>query len=257
MRISFSAITSRGRIRSENQDYFYCDGYFREGISNHELIRYSGTLHMPALFAVADGMGGEANGALAALEVIRGLKQFSGAVTSARLVPYLRQCNHSLCRMIERNGGQRMGTTFVSASFYDDQVCIMNLGDSRAYWLKNGKLAQLSRDHTAVSSMVDMGLLTVSQAKSHPERHKLTQHLGIFEDEMIIEPNVVTRGCELGDRFLLCSDGLTDSVDDIQIQGILSAGKVPEDIAKALYEQALVCRSKDNITVVIVEITAQ
>lgn len=256
MDISFAAITSRGRIRSENQDYFYCDGFFREGISNHELIRHSGTSHMPALFAVADGMGGEANGALAALEAIRGLKRFSGAVTPAQLVPYLRQCNRSLCRMIERNGGRRMGTTFVSASFYDNQVCVMNVGDSRAYALRNGRLAQLSRDHTAVSLMVDMGLLTVPQAKSHPERHKLTQHLGIFEDEMIIEPDTAASSCEPGDRFLLCSDGLTDSVDDLQIQGILSAGRAPADIAEDLYAQA-VCRSKDNVTVVVMEATAQ
>ena len=150
-----------------------------------------------------------------------------------------------------------MGTTFVSASFYDNQVCIMNLGDSRAYALQNGRLTQLSRDHTVVSSMVYMGRLTVSQAKNHPERHKLTQHLGIFEDEMIIEPSIAVSNYELGDRFLLCSDGLTDSVDDLQIQGILSVGKAPAEIAEALYEQALDCCSKDNITVVIMEIIAQ
>lgn len=254
MNISFAAITCRGRIRSENQDYFYCDGFFREGISNHGLIRHSGVANMPALFAVADGMGGEADGALAALEVIRGLKQLSGPATPAQLVPYLRRSNRSLCCMIERNGGRRMGTTFVSASFYDDQVCIMNLGDSRAYAFQNGRLTQLSRDHTVVNSMMDMGLLTASQVKSHPERHKLTQHLGIFEDEMIIEPNVVAGSCEPGDRFLLCSDGLTDSVEDLQIQGILSSEKAPADIAEALYGQALAGRSKDNITVVIMEI---
>lgn len=213
--------------------------------------------HMPALFAVADGMGGETNGALAALEAVRDLKQFSGAVTPAQLVPYLQRCNRSLCCMIERNGGRRMGTTFVSASFYDNQVCIMNLGDSRAYALQNGTLAQLSRDHTVVSSMVDMGLLTASQAKHHPERHKLTQHLGIFEDEMIIEPDIAISKCKPGNRFLLCSDGLTDSVDDSQIQDILSVESAPENIAETLYEQALAHRSKDNITVVVMEITAQ
>jgi len=256
LNITYAAITSRGRIRSENQDYFFCDGFFRERITNHERILHFGTAHVPSLFAVADGMGGEANGALAALEVIRGLKQFSSAVTPSQLGPYLRQCNRSLCSMIERNNGRRMGTTFVSASFYDNQVCIMNLGDSRAYGLQNGRLTQLSRDHTAVSLMVDMGLLTDAQARTHPERHKLTQHLGIFEDEMIIEPSVVSCACETDDKFLLCSDGLTDAVDDTLIQSTLSMRKAPADIAEALYEQALVCRSKDNITVVVMENTA-
>lgn len=256
MDISFAAITDRGRIRSENQDYFYCNGFFREGISNHERFCHSGTAHMPALFAVADGMGGEANGELAALEAIRGLKQLSGNITPTQLVPYLRSCNRSLCHIIERNGGRRMGTTFVSASFYDDQVCVTNLGDSRAYAFQDGKLIQLSRDHTAVNAMVKLGILTETQAKSHPERHKLTQHLGIFEDEMVIEPDITFTSCKLGDKLLLCSDGLTDSVDDLQIRNIISTGKTPADITEALYNQALICRSKDNITVVIMEITA-
>ncbi len=131
----------------------------------------------------------------------------------------------------------------------------MNIGDSRAYLFRSGRLTQLSQDHTPVRQMVDLGVIKAEEARTHPDRHKLSQHLGIFPSEMVIEPYVAEPVAILsGDIFLLCSDGLTEMLPDEAIRERLLGGKTPEEKGKTLTEQAMKKGGGDNITVVLVQV---
>lgn len=117
--------------------------------------------------------------------------------------------------------------------------------------MRNGCLKQLSRDHTQAQSMVDMGLLKPEDMNSHKGKHKLTQHFGIFPDEIIIQPfeSEVVSVIE-NDIFILCSDGLTDMLDDSEIASIVSENLSPKDMANKLVDTAVEKGGKDNTTVV-------
>ena len=148
-----------------------------------------------------------------------------------------------------------MGTTFAALYVDKQEAVVVNVGDSRVYRLHQGVLRQLSHDHTLVQSMVKLGVITREQALTHRDRHKLTQHIGIDETEMIIEPAISDRILlEVGDTYLLCSDGLTDMVSDKEIQRLLGMGKSSLDTANMLIKAALKAGGNDNITVLVVRL---
>lgn len=254
MYFSYYAICDAGRVRGENQDNLYCNGLFRREGGGCETFRRSGQFRDAALFAVADGMGGEANGAQAALETVRDLDGVDRSGGAAALTAYLLECNDRLCRMIRDQGGRRMGSTFAGLLFFDGAAHIVNIGDSRAYLFREGRLEQLSRDHTSIRSMIDMGVLTEEEARTHPDRHRLSQHLGVFPEEMIIEPHAVTGQPQDGDRFLLCSDGLTDMLEDREIEEVLRDNGSLGHQADALYAAAMDRGGKDNFTAILVQV---
>ena len=129
---------------------------------------------------------------------------------------------------------------------------LYNVGDSRIYLLRNGVLTQLSKDHTIVQQKLDLGAIAAEQAASDSGRHKLTQHLGIFESEMLIEAHHIQKQVQPDDVFLLCSDGLTDMVSDKAICQILIIAKSCDEAAEKLLEAALENGGKDNVSVIVV-----
>lgn len=154
-----------------------------------------------------------------------------------------------------RQHGARIGTTFVGLSAVGDMGRILNIGDSRAYLLRAGRLTKLSRDHTQAQQMLDLKLITPEQAASHPDRHKTdAAPWGIFPEEMIIEP-YESDGFPLhrGDLFLLCSDGLTDMLTEAELAQILRGPLRVSEKADYLYKAAVQHGGKDNITVVLVQ----
>lgn len=252
--IKYAAISDSGRIRKENQDNLYCVGKYRISVDSEQQYRCDGIVNDNAFFAVADGMGGEANGAEVALGLVRGLCTLVPPITNELLMGYLHNYNSSVCDMIEQHNGERMGSTFASLSIHNGIAEMANIGDSRIYLFRETKMQCISKDDTLVRMLLEKGVLSVEQAKKHPDRHRLTQHIGVFPDELLIEPHTTSFIIKSGDIFLICSDGLTDALEDRIISGILSQKAEVVQKVNELFEMAYLT-TKDNITIIVVEIT--
>ena len=250
MKITYSALSDRGPRRRDNQDNLYCAGLYRTDPACNELFLAQGQTQMPAVFAVADGMGGESNGAETALLSVQPLADLPLPASAADLTRHILRCNQAVCSRMDSAGGERMGSTFAGLSLHDRLAEAANVGDSRLYLFRAGQLTCLSQDHTAVRALVQAGILTPEEAKHHPDRHRLTQHIGIFPDEMLLQPFCTTLAVQKGDQFLLCSDGLTDGLADNQIDEILAADLSPEEKTRLLLRQAM-AKTRDNVTAVL------
>lgn len=249
--IKYAAISDSGRFRKENQDNLYCMGKYN--IKSERQYRCNGIVRDNALFAVADGMGGEANGAAIALGAVCGLISLIPPIINERLIEYLYKYNSTVCEMIECHNGERMGATFASLSIHDGIAETLNIGDSRIYLFRDKELRCISKDDTLVRPLLENGVLSAEEARTHPDRHKLSQHIGVFPDELLIEPHTKTFAIEHGDVFLICTDGLTDVVEDRDISMILSQKTEVCQKTTQLYDLAYP-HSKDNITIIVVEI---
>ena len=148
-----------------------------------------------------------------------------------------------------------MGTTFTGIHIEDEKLMVVNVGDSRVYRLRECKLKQLSEDHSIVQRLIKMGLLTKEEAQNHPQKHCITQYLGIQEEDMVIEPQLKSGvAIKKDDRYLLCSDGLTDMVSDAEIEVILRKEMPIKEAAEELLNTALEHGGVDNVTVILVEV---
>jgi len=256
-----AASSNAGKLREKNEDNFFLNGKTLP-------LEATGTFTLTdetnenGLYAVCDGMGGGVYGEIASaiaadtLHDVYVRAEEQHEKLDELIVWYTREANARICFETEKNDGRRMGTTYVVVSIRSGIVRVYNLGDSRAYLLWGGgnKLSQLTRDHTRVRSLVDMGVITREKARTHPERHTLTQHLGIYPEEMVIEPYAAPSFNLMdGDVLLLCSDGLTDMLEDSKIRKIMSENQSPQETAGKLLEAALRNGGKDNITVVVIK----
>ena len=254
--INSVAASNVGNVRNDNEDNFFINGKTLD-------ISIKGTAIVEdksdgGLYAVCDGMGGEASGEIASAIAVNTLHEYYLKTLAQKssfnevVSLYSDEANARMCAEILENDGKRMGTTFAVLYIENNIAYIYNIGDSRVYLLRDSKLKQLSQDHTQIRRFLEMGILTAEKARTHPERHKLTQHLGIFPEEMVIEPFVAKPvNIKDGDIFLLCSDGLTDMLDDKEIEDIMEQMKNPHEIAEKLVEAALTNGGKDNVTVII------
>ncbi len=231
--------TDVGRVRSNNQDSLLV----REG----------------ELFAVADGMGGHQGGEVASSLALSILEQAHDDPTTAALVKAVRTANQAV---FERAGSdpdlKGMGTTLTALAAVDTRegpkLGIVNVGDSRLYRLREGRdLEQLTEDHSLVASLVRQGRITAEEAETHPQRNILTRALGIDQavavDSWEIDPVV-------GDRFLICSDGLFNEVDANRITATLRRYADPAEAAAELVRLANEGGGRDNITAVVVDVVA-
>ncbi|MGV8908711.1 MAG: PP2C family protein-serine/threonine phosphatase [Propionicimonas sp.] len=212
-------------------------------------------LAQPPIFVVADGMGGHDAGELASAEAVDALASLVGlrAVTGRQVQRCLSEAQLRI-RAIETVPGRGAGTTITGVVISEQDGVpywlILNLGDSRTYRLAGGELEQISVDHSEVQEMIDEGELTVIQASHHPRRHVVTRALGVgteHEADFWMIPIVEH------DRILVCSDGLTDEVQDAQISRILLTEASPQTAAELLVEAALAAGGRDNVTVLVVD----
>jgi len=247
------AICAPGLVRSDNQDNLYINGTYRGDITNNSVFLHSDKVSKQGLYAVADGMGGETHGELAAIVTVQAMDAITPCDGGYGIVQYLIERNAVICDLINKNGGARIGSTFAGLFINGNSADIINIGDSRVYLSRGGVFSQLSRDHSSIQQMIDLGIISKEAAHTHPDRHRLTQHLGIFPSEMVIEPYIATIAIEANDLFLLCSDGLTDMLIDSAIDGILNSPGTVKQKAEALYTAALRNGGKDNITVLLIQ----
>ncbi len=207
------------------------------------------------IYAVADGMGGHRGGATAAEMAVSALAE-TEVVTSDKLIAAVEQANSAIYQRSQSDPDlQGMGTTITAMALVnvdgEDRLAIANVGDSRAYRLRSGELELLTEDHNIVSELVRDGHLSATEARTHRQRSVLTRAVGV-------EPGVAVDVIEVlpstGDRYLLCSDGLTGEVDSNQIAGILRRYVDPNEACRDLIRVALASGSKDNISAVIVDV---
>jgi protein phosphatase len=228
--------TDTGLVRSVNQDL---------------------AMESPNLFAVADGMGGHAGGEVAARMAIDTVTSaFGRHPTGAGLAEAVVEANNVVWQHSLDNPELRgMGTTVTAVGLVNEEggdvLALVNVGDSRSYRFHDGELTQLTVDHSLAEEMVRSGELTSAEAKMHPHRHILTRALGVSADVNIdlwrIRP-------VRGDRFLLCSDGLTNELDTSQISEVLSSIGDPQEAAALLVQAARTHGGSDNITAVVVDV---
>ena len=249
----------KGKIRPNNEDNFFLDGcYLSESDRNKHRMYSKEFSNGSRVFAVFDGMGGEECGEEASMIASRVLAGHSSdafcdsASADAFCMSVIAKANVLICNKIKKSGLKRMGTTCVIACVYGNKAKIYNIGDSRAYLIKNGILKQVSVDDTVVMSMVQKGTITLEQAATHEDRHRITQHLGIAEEEFLIEPHISEEIilCE-DDKILLCSDGLTDMVSDEALHNILNSYRSVK-CAKMLISEALKNGGADNVTALVI-----
>lgn len=247
--------THVGRVRENNEDNYDLCGICRENVDQKEASASCCCGANRFLAAIADGMGGEAYGEIASHIAVKTLQPCAFSKVKETALNSITRANRAICNEIEKNGGRRSGSTLVALYLDSKKAQCCNLGDSRCYLLRNGEFTQISTDHNKAAQMVAFKILTPEQAAKHSSRHELIQHLGIFEEEMILEPAFSPAiNLEDGDKFLLCSDGLTDLVSDAEISGILSENAAPEQLTEQLVHLALERGGKDNVTVLIVRV---
>ena len=244
-------------MKKENIKFHFC-GMSDKGLlrgNNEDLFEIKEDLNA---CIVVDGMGGEAAGEIASRTFI----ESSTKVLSKRLQPFseraliksLKQSfmlsNVNILKQVQECPSYKgMGCTADILFFYKKNYYIAHIGDSRVYRYRKGTLKQLTHDHSIVQDKIDKGLISSKEARNHPERNLINKAVGVKKE---IEPDIINGFFLQNDLFLICTDGLTDMVDDDQIQNILSTGDFHiETKVKKLINAANKAGGEDNITVVL------
>jgi protein phosphatase len=233
--LRYAARSDRGLIRDGNQDSVYAG---------------------PRLLAVADGMGGMAAGDVASNIVIAAMAPLDEDVPGDSLVDALRNAvgtaNQQLRDTVDANPElEGMGTTLTATLFSGSKLGMVHVGDSRAYLLRDGEFSQITKDDTYVQMLVDEGRISPEEASSHPQRSLLTRAL----DGRDIDPEYSVRQVLPGDRYLICSDGLSGVVSSETIAESLREFVVPHECVERLIQLALRGGGPDNITVIVADAT--
>ncbi len=234
--LRYAARSDRGLVRANNQDSVYAG---------------------PRLLAVADGMGGHAGGEIASKVVIAAVAPLDddepGRDLLAQLDEAVRAGNEAIVELVDNEPELAgMGTTLTAVLFAGTRLGLAHVGDSRAYLLRADDLTQITHDDTYVQSLVDEGRLTEDEAASHPQRSLILRALNGDE----VEPSLTVREARDGDRYLLCSDGLSGVVSSETLTEALRIPD-PQDSADRLIELALRSGGPDNITVIVADVREQ
>ena len=205
----------------------------------------------PPLFAVADGMGGHAAGEVASEIAVRVLSELAPEHPDGEaLGRAIEEANRAVIQAArEGRGRQGMGT---AAMLEGERLVIAQVGDSRAYLLHQGKLQQLTRDHSLMADMIEAGQLTPEEARTHPQRSVITRALG---SDAHLHPDIYEINVETGDRLLICSDGLSGMIFDDQIENTLRRVQDPQRCASQLVNEAIAAGGHDNVTVIVADVT--
>jgi len=232
--LRYSARSDRGLVRQNNQDAVYAG---------------------PRLLALADGMGGHAAGEVASSLVISALAPLDEDTPGEDLLAELREAavdgNAAITQHVaDAPDLEGMGTTLTAILFAGSRLGLVHVGDSRAYQLRDGVLSQITKDDTFVQSLVDEGRISEEEAHTHPQRSLLLRAITGQE----IEPSLTIREARAGDRYLLCSDGLSGVVSDETLAYALRAYPDPRACADRMIELALRGGGPDNITCIVADV---
>ena len=246
MNLFVAARSDVGMIRAGNEDSFFAEANEKRG-----------------LFIVADGMGGHAAGEVAsemAVQIISrelaGITEINNGDNAAavKVAEAVKKANSKIYeRTITEVDKQGMGTTASVLILTGSRYLIGQVGDSRVYLLRDGKLRQLTKDHSYVQEQVAAGFLTPEQARYHPYSNVITRCVGASDS---VEPDTYNGEVKTGDVYLVASDGLTGMVDDRRLQQLLFSRATPGRVVDALISEANGRGGLDNITAIVVQVTA-
>lgn len=233
MNYQWATASHKGRVRTNNED-----SVFPESSGSDD----------EALLVLADGMGGHVAGEVASRIAIETTVEAGGSVKDR-----VAAANRAILEQVDRDPALAgMGTTITLLELKADRKgTFAHVGDSRAYLLRTGTLQQVTTDHTIVTEYLRAGKITADQAADHPQRHMLTRALGLISD---VEIDVFDRTFEPGDRVLLCSDGVSDMIDDGEIAEALASKETAEEAVWELVERANRAGGQDNVTAIVVDI---
>jgi protein phosphatase len=268
VKVDFGAVTHAGKVRKNNEDHYLVG---RLGRSLEPLMTNMPPDQLPERLAeygygmlVADGMGGAAAGEVASRMAInllvkliidtakwgRRIDEQEAEALMGRIESYYRAIHSELVRQAENNPAVAgMGTTLTVAYSFCSDLFVAHVGDSRAYLFRDRKLRQLTHDHTFAQRLADIGDIPQEEVPKHKLRHLLTNVLGGHGGPVVTELEQFQLADR--DRLLLCSDGLSDGVDDATIQSVLRDIEDPKKAAEKLLDLALDAGGKDNITIVL------
>lgn len=244
--IEHAQLTDRGRKRSHNEDF----------VDYHEPADQDQLAQSGRLYIVADGVGGGTDGEIASeytvekilYEYYRSAEEDLGG----RLEAAVCAANADIFEHVQQRPELgRMGTTVVAAAVRGQQLVVANVGDSRAYLIRDGRIRQITRDHSLVARLVEEGSITVAEAEHHPKRNVLLRSIGSDPD---VYPDVFEGTLQPGDQIILCSDGLTRYVPDEEMLAVATRAKI-DHVVKQLVNMANVRGGKDNITVMLLCVT--
>ena len=234
--------TDKGKLRTVNEDSMLC-------------------MDDIGFYMVADGVGGHNSGEIASRLAVELTKAYLTAsppdsVEESELPDFFKQCLHEVNKEIyqraasvKENAG--MATTAVMLLLRQEKAYIVNIGDSRAYLIRQGRIRRITEDHTYVNELLKQGRISKAEALVHPKRNMITRALGSEETTI---PDIYQRDLIRGDRIMLCTDGLYNEVDDENICALAESKSHPEELVLALIRRACDNGGKDNITVCCVEI---
>ena len=234
------ALTDTGRVRTANQDYVYAS------------VEPVGSL--PNLFVVADGMGGHQAGDYASRYIVENLVSYLQYTENSQIVPLLREGILKVNTMLYQESKEKpelsgMGTTLVAAVADENTLYVANVGDSRLYLVRD-RIRQVTRDHSYVEELVSLGRLERGSKDYKDKKNIITRAVGT-EDKLLVDFFEV--GLEPGDFILMCSDGLSNMLEDVEMEEIVGSDLEPEEKAEKLITVANDNGGKDNIAVVLVD----
>jgi serine/threonine protein phosphatase PrpC len=252
MKVTHAGLSDVGRKREHNEDSYII-------------------VEQDRLFVVADGMGGHAAGEVASRVAVNAMADFIAStrrdaeitwpyeydtnlsVASNRLKTAIRIANQKIIDTIaERRELEGMGTTLVAVLLNEGVACVAHVGDSRSYLLRNGRLSQLTGDHSWVNEQIKLGFLTKEEADRHPFRNVVTRALGSKED---VQVDIIEKPLQADDEILLCSDGLNTMADDDEILKIMEEAKGDADLAvRTLIAAANEEGGEDNVTAIVIHV---
>jgi protein phosphatase len=251
MQLRFGAATDPGRVRARNEDRFVADGDL-------------------AFFAVVDGMGGHAGGELASATIAEAVTAFiretaggsdktwpTGldarlSVLANRLQAAIRSANRTLASRAQADAAlSGSGATLAAALFGDNRFAVSHVGDCRVYLLREGRLSQITRDHSVVAEQVAQGLIDSEAARTHPLRHVVTRAVS---GQAGLAIDILEMEVKAGDRLVLCSDGIHGVLTDNEITALVSAnGRSLDEVCRAVIDETNARGGPDNATTVVVE----
>ena len=250
--------SGHGKIHSDNEDSYFFNGYFPSlDRMNAEAEKTGKFPCQGAMFAVCDGVGGRSMGEMASHTAVSGMislqRYISGRDFKKTLQSWVSQADQVIHQ--RTNGG---GTTLALLYFQENDICYGHIGDSRIYRYHENQLTRLTRDHSRMEYLLSEGLIQPEEVRTHPDRHVITRCLGMNSDEFICEATIgESQPMVEGDRYLLCSDGITDMLEDSEIAQCLAPDRMetPLACARELYRRAMEKGGLDNLTAIVLDVS--
>lgn len=234
----FSALTDRGCVRPQNEDSVAAYPEF-------------------GVWVVADGMGGHEAGDVASRIITEELASLGVPISAqdqrARMLERIDRAHQRILAHSRDRGLGGAGSTVAALLLYESELACVWAGDSRIYLMREGRLTPLTSDHSEVAMMVAAGTMTQEQARTAPRRNVITRAIGIGQ---LAQPETASGVIKDGDRFILCSDGLTEHLADNEIAGFAARALNAQETASALITETLMRGAHDNVSVIVVDCTA-